>query len=235
MNNGFIVLHRKILDHPIWKHEGLVHLFVSLLLLASHKEERFIWNGKEEILMRGQLLTGRFVLGEMLNTNPNTIYKRLQVLENLGIINIKSNNKFSIITIVKYREYQDIPEERNRESNNKVTTKEQQSNTYNNVNNDNNNTLVVKPPSQVAREFFSSKEKQEAVIKAVLEKYPTVDQNFIAKELNKFIQYWTAPTQSGRKQLWETKPTFVVNLRFGNWLNNIKTPNKGKTINLNNL
>lgn len=235
MNNGFIVLHRKILDHPIWRNEGLVHLFITLLLLASHKEERFLWNGKEETLKRGQLITGRLKLAEITNSPPSTIRDRLKVLENLGILDIKSTSKFSLITIIKYSQYQDKPNKPDSTPDIKPTSNRHQTDTYNNVNNDNNNTLVAKPPSQIAREFFSSKEKQEAVIKAVLEKYPTVDQSFITKELNKFIQYWTAPTQSGRKQLWETKPTFVVNLRFGNWLNNIKNPNKGKTINLNNL
>lgn len=153
MNNGFVVLHRKILDNPIWRNENLVHLFITLLLMASHKEERFLWNGKEEVLKRGQLLTGRLKLGELLAVNPNTIYKRLKILKNLGIINIKSSNKFSVITIVKYSQYQDRPTQKEGLGNNKVTTKEQQSNTYNNNNNVNN---ILSKPKTSPKSSFST-------------------------------------------------------------------------------
>lgn len=142
MINGFIVLHRKILDNPIAKNEGLLSLFIHLLLMASHKESRFLWNGKEETLKRGQLMTGRLKLAEIMNTNQSTIYKRLRVLGGQGLITIKSNNKFSVITIVKYSQYQDMEIK----GNNKVTTKEQQSNTYNNVNNETTITNVIGKP-----------------------------------------------------------------------------------------
>jgi len=162
MDSGFITLHRKILDNPLWKHSGLVHLFIHLLLLATYTQDRFIWNGKEEVLERGQLITGRYSLAESLNENPNTIYKRLKLLEKLGIINIKSNTKFSLITIIKYGEYQNKKKEGNSESNNKVTTKEQQSNTLNKVNKDNKVTIPVgeaepqNPINQIFRIFYNT-------------------------------------------------------------------------------
>lgn len=143
MNNGFIVLHRKILDHPIWKHEGLFHLFVTLLLMASHKEERFLWNGAEQILKRGQLITGRLKLAEITNSPPSTIRDRLKILENLGIIDIKPTTKFSLITIIKYSQYQDKPDKPTSTSDIKPTSNRHQTDTYNNVNNGNNK-LVAK-------------------------------------------------------------------------------------------
>lgn len=44
----------------------------------------------------------------------------------------------------------------------------------------------------------------------------------IRRELNKFTNYWTEPTPSGKKQLWETKKTFEVKRRLVTWLGNIK-------------
>lgn len=144
MDNGFIVLHRKLLEHPIAKHTGLLALFVILLLNAAHKETRFLWNGKEETLQRGQLITGRFALAEQSGMHPSKIYRCLKVLQKLGVITIKPNNKFSVITIVKYSQYQDKPSK----PNNKRTTNEQQVNTYNNVNNINNITAGATPPAE---------------------------------------------------------------------------------------
>ncbi len=40
----------------------------------------------------------------------------------------------------------------------------------------------------------------------------------IMAEVRKFYLYWTEPTKSGKKQLWETKPTFEVKRRLYTWL-----------------
>lgn len=139
---GFITLHRKITENPIWKNPNAGHLFVTLLLLANHEQTRFLWNGQEMVLERGQLLTGRFALSELTGIAPGTIYDNLRLLEKLGMISVKSNNKFSIITIVKYSDYQDKKER----PNNKPTTNQQQTNnqpthtTIITTNNNDNNT-----------------------------------------------------------------------------------------------
>jgi len=135
---GWIKLHRKLLDNPIFTKEGLLQLFIYCLLKANHEEARIIFNNKEEIIGVGQFITGREVLSKDLNVKESTIYKRLKNLEKLGILNIKSNNKFSLVTIVNYTMYQIEESESNSKSNNKVTTKEQQSNTNKNDKNDKN-------------------------------------------------------------------------------------------------
>ena len=62
--------------------------------------------------------------------NPNTFWKRLKVLEKLSMISVKSNNKYSVISVLNWASYQIADDG----SNNRVTTKEQQSNTDNKVN-----------------------------------------------------------------------------------------------------
>jgi hypothetical protein len=54
------------------------------------------------------------------------------------MITTKSNNKFTIVTIEKYEDYQSRETKTKQQSNNKVTTKEQQNNTNKNVKNVNN-------------------------------------------------------------------------------------------------
>lgn len=63
--------------------------------------------------------------------NESTIYKYIKLLEKLQMISINSNNKFSVVSIEKWEDYQ-IEELKN---NNKVATKEQQNNTNKNVKN----------------------------------------------------------------------------------------------------
>lgn len=128
---NWITLHRKLLENPIISNPELLQLFIVLLLLANHETHRFLWNGKETDIVRGQLITGRLKLAQITKQNPRTLYDRLKVLERLTMISLESNNKFSLITIVKYNQYQDKPIV----SNNKPTTNQQQTNTYNNDNN----------------------------------------------------------------------------------------------------
>ena len=154
MQYGYIALWRKFLDTSFFKDSYAVHIALYLLLKATHKETTFTFNGKEETLNPGQVLTGRIAISKDTRVKQGTTYKKLKLLENIGFCNIKSNNKFSVITILNYEDYQNTKQQREQEKeqqrNNNVTTKEQQRNTYNKDNkekkdnNDNNTILQIK-------------------------------------------------------------------------------------------
>lgn len=55
---------------------------------------------------------------------PSTVYSYMKLLEENGNITIKSNNKFSLVTVVNWELYQTD----NENSNNRITTKWQQNN-----------------------------------------------------------------------------------------------------------
>jgi len=135
---GWIKLHRKILDNPIFLKPDLYQLFSYCLLRANHNETKIIWNGKEEILEKGCFITGRKIIAKETKQGESAIYKRLKVLENLNMISLKSNNKFSVVKVLNYSVYQGEEIDKEQPSNNKVTTKEQQSNTDKKVKNDKN-------------------------------------------------------------------------------------------------
>ena len=140
-NNGWIKIHRKIMDNCIYKDAHLLHLFIHCLLKANHKANKFLFNDKEMIIERGQFITGRLQLAEDLNVNSSLVYRKLKILENLKIVNIKSNNKFSLVTVLKYNTYQDLintnEQQNGQQANNKRTTNEQQANTNKKDKNDN--------------------------------------------------------------------------------------------------
>lgn len=142
MNKGYINLHRKLLDSGMLRNHSLFTLWVYCLLKANHKPNTFIWNGEHITIQRGQFISGRKEIAKELNMNESCTYRNLKKLEKLGNVNIKSNNKFSLITICKYNTYQtpQVQSEQHFEQqvNNKRTTSEQQVNTNNNDKNDNN-------------------------------------------------------------------------------------------------
>lgn len=197
MNNGWIKIHRKLLDNPIYNDPHLLHLFIHCVLKANHKEQEFLFNNELMKVKRGQFITGRFQLGKELNQNPSSIYKRLKILEKLEILNIKSNNKFSVITVLKYNTYQDEvttkEQQKEQQSNNKVTTKEQQSNTNNNdknEDNDNNEKKETKTLDTDFEKFWNLYDKKVGDKNKVIKKFSqlkTDDKNKIFETLPDYI------------------------------------------------
>lgn len=223
MDNGFFTVHRKIFDHPLWKKPLLAHLAIHLIGKANHETKRFLFNGHEQEISRGQLLTGRFALAKETGLSPSSVRNNLKILENIGFLDIKSTNKFSVITLTKYSQYQDKKDKKDSTLDNQRTTRGQPEDTNNNDNNYNNenNREGKSPPAQIAKKFFSDKELQKQVIQKITEKY-NADINAVTREIGKFVDYWTESNKSGTRQKWETQNTFEVDRRIKRWLENIK-------------
>ena len=156
---GFINLHRTLLDSMIFSSQTGLKIWIWLLLKASYRKRHVslkIGKGETTVTIeRGQLLFGRYKAEEELGIDGSTIYRWIKKLEENEMISIQSSNQYSIITICNYDTYQGENTNEEQPSNNQVTTKEQQSNsrvtaeeqqanTYNKdnnikkVNNDNN-------------------------------------------------------------------------------------------------
>lgn len=139
---GWISLHRKIMNNPVWQDPYYFKLWIYCLLKASHqKHEQLIGNQLIQ-LKSGQFIIGRQVLERDFNKGMKpklklseiSLWRYLNNLEKWGMLNIKKTNKYSVITINKWDEHQ----QNEQQMNNKRTTDEQQMNTNNNVNNVNN-------------------------------------------------------------------------------------------------
>ena len=103
--NGFVVLHRSLLKWGWHSDPATGWLFVNLILLASHAPTE--WKGIR--LERGQLITGRKSLSEQTGLSEQSIRTALNHLKSTGEITIKATNKYSLITLLNYRKFQDIP------------------------------------------------------------------------------------------------------------------------------
>lgn len=135
---GWIKLHRKILDSTIFDNADLLKVWIWCLLKATHEDYTQLVGLQVVELSKGQFITGRFKGAEELKLNPSTFYKYLKVLEKLNMIDLNSNNKMTIVTIVNWGKYQLDENETCQQNNNNVTTKEQQSNTNKNIKNNKN-------------------------------------------------------------------------------------------------
>jgi len=99
---GYIKLHRKILDNGVFADAELLKVFVWCILKAN-TTPNVVYGRKVDV---GEFITGRISASEELHIKPSTIYKRLQKLKLQGYINISSNTKNSLISVVNYKSYQ---------------------------------------------------------------------------------------------------------------------------------
>lgn len=125
---GWIKLHRKLMDNPIFDNPNLLRVWLWCLLKASHEHHQQMVGLQVVDLEPGQFVTGRFKGSDELKINPSTFYKYLKTLEEMQMINLKSSNKMTIVTIENWRKYQAGDTETYQQNNNKITTKEQQKN-----------------------------------------------------------------------------------------------------------
>lgn len=118
---NWIKFWRKVKDNKIFLHDpNAWHIFEYLLMTVNYTT--------------GQWDTGRFVIANALFMNPNTVYASLKRLEKAKMITQVSNNKYSTISICKWKEYQGGD---NNNDNNKITSRQQQDNTNKELKNNN--------------------------------------------------------------------------------------------------
>lgn len=99
---GYIKLHRQILDNGLFADAELLKIFIWCILKAN-TEEAIVYGRKVGV---GQFLTGRVSASEELHIKPTTVYKRMQRLKAQGYIDIDSNTKNSLITVCNWKSYQ---------------------------------------------------------------------------------------------------------------------------------
>lgn len=158
MQQGFIKIHRKIIENPIYRKSELIHLFLHCILNANFKDNKVLYNGKTIEVKRGSFITGRGKLSSELGMNGNTIYKYLKELEELDYIKVISNNKYSVIEVINYGQYQDKFSSEVIKTENSVSVKKPVNTALSEGNGKckNNVNMVEKPISRAFTEIFQN-------------------------------------------------------------------------------
>jgi hypothetical protein len=133
-NNGYIMLHRKILEWQWYEDVNVFKTFIHFLLKARHEDG--YWKGVP--LKRGELITGLHATSKEIGISERQYRTVIQKLEKTGEITVKTTNKYTIITICNYDIYQAKDEQNVKQTTNKRQTNDKQTTTNNNVNNVNN-------------------------------------------------------------------------------------------------
>lgn len=134
MHRGYIKVWRKLQQSFFYKDSHYVHLWIHLLFKANHEPNEFMLNGKKMICNRGQIITGRNVLSKETGIDTNKVFRILKTLKSEQLIEQQSLSKFSLITVLKYEDYQSNNEHQSEQPvNSQRTASEQPVNTNKNV------------------------------------------------------------------------------------------------------
>jgi hypothetical protein len=221
--NGWIKLHRKIQENPIYSNPYMLKLWIHCLMKATHKEVEQLVGNQIIKLQPGQFVTGRDALAEEFNkgakpeqiVSARTLWRYMKNFEKWQMLSIKSTNKFSVITINNWHQYQDIDQQL---SSNCPTTVQQLSTNKNEKNDKNNKKLNNK------RYVFDEKQMKlaELLWKCIRINHPTMKKPSLESWANTIRLMMERDQREGKEIqeviLWATKHHF--------WYKNILSADK---------
>ena len=120
--DGFIKLYKKIENWQWYKESTTLHLFIDLLLDANYEDSKV----GLLIVKRGQCLTSLKRMSMRTGLTEKQIRTSLKKLEKSGEIGKQTTNRYSIITINKYNDYQEKGKQRANKGQTKGNIKEYQ-------------------------------------------------------------------------------------------------------------
>lgn len=194
---GYIKLHRKLLDSEIFWNERLLKVWVWCLIRASYATRSAVIGHQRISLLPGQFITGQKTASEALEIAPATVWRYLHLLEELGNLTLKTNNKFTVVTVVNW----DLYQSKDSEVNNKRITNEEQMNTNKKVKKEKKKDIADDIPyndiisclnEATNQSYKATSEKTQSLIKARMSEGYTVD-DLIAVILHKAATWGKDP------------------------------------------
>lgn len=102
MNNGWIKIHRRLLEWEWSDDPNMVALWIHLLLNANFEDSK--WHGT--IVPRGSFITSQSELTKKTGLSRRSLRTCIDRLKSTNEISVKTTKLYSVITICKYDSYQ---------------------------------------------------------------------------------------------------------------------------------
>lgn len=229
---GWIKLHRRFLEWEWYGSEGMVRLFVTLLLLANHEERQ--WRGLT--IRRGQILTSRERLAKVTGLSEQTVRTCISRLKSTSEITSKSTNKFTLITISNYDRYQVCEDDCQPANQPAVQPADQPTNTQEDNYNLERELISAPAPayeettpsanwrhvSSVRRAILGNNRDKIAAYKRELFRDEAVRLaqrvGMNSRQVEAFVRWWTESTPGSDTLKAELQPTFDIESRMRNWM-----------------
>jgi len=175
MGNGWIKIHRKILEWEWYDDANTFKLFMHLMLTANHAPKN--WRG--QVIERGQKLTSRAKLSAETKLSEQQIRTCLERLKSTNEITIQATKRQTVITLCNYDTYQSTADDVNQPINQQnVTISTNNQPTINQATNKNDKNVRKKDITSTAEsiyQFFPRKVGKGAAVKAIEKALKIVD------------------------------------------------------------
>ena len=213
---GWVRVYRKAIDSTIWSSPTIWMVWYWILLRANYEPKTIKFNGVDIEIGEGQFITGiNKALLEMPYLTAQRYRTAINYLKSTQRITIKTTNKYSLITIIKWEEYQ----KDNTQTNKPLTNEQQTINKPLTTNNKDNNIKNEKKRDNVHFESLwlkypnrqGKKEAERHYLASVLTDQDKAD---IEKALSNYLQCKTV------------KEGFIKNgsTWFNNWRDWVQNP-----------
>lgn len=148
MNQGYIKLYRKLETWDWYKSPNVLSLWIHILMKANFTDKK--WQG--QLIKRGSFITGLNALSTETGLSIQQVRTALDKLQSTNNITSKSTNKYRIITVLDYNDYQSD----NKQDNKQITSKQQTNNNNEVIKELKNEKKVIK--KQAKKVYFDNEE-----------------------------------------------------------------------------
>lgn len=228
--NGWIKIHRRLLEWEWYDDDNMFRLWIHLLLKASPTDRE--WHNIE--LKRGQYVTSLSELSEETGLSKRNLRTCIERLKNDTQIDTQTTHQYTIITICNYDKYQ-VTEDVERHTNDtqadtQATHKAKEQKERDKESNKEINKEKKESPQEEKKHSIECQEKDAAHAATLTQKrkeafYQTIIPyiNKYSKEmLRDFFDYWSETNRSQTKMRFEQQPTWEVGKRLATWARNDK-------------
>ena len=121
--NGYVKIHRKLIQWGWYKNYIVKDVFLHLIFTANFKDVPW----ENTVIKRGQVVTSYKSLAEDLGFTIRQVRTAINKLKSTREIAVKATNKYSIITVVNWEDYQTDEEKETSKTTSTATNERQTS------------------------------------------------------------------------------------------------------------
>lgn len=108
--SGWIKIHREISEHWIFQDADKFKWWIDMLFLASYEDNRTNVGNRIVEVKRGQFIGSLSFFMKRWGVTKERVINYLRLLQSDGMIDKKSDNNITFITICNYESYQNLPD-----------------------------------------------------------------------------------------------------------------------------
>ena len=164
-SNGWIKIHRSLLDWEWWDDLNTFRVWMTILLSVNHEPKK--WRGI--VINEGEMLTSYTALSQKCNMSVRSVRTAINHLKSTGELTCESTKNYTVIKVLKWGYFQglsdsgdtptDIPSDK-RPTNDRQTTDKRPTSNKNdkndkNVKNDKKKEVFIRPSLDDVREYIA--------------------------------------------------------------------------------